>query len=97
MTRRPREREPASSTSSGSPRRTLTERCEPRRALASATVAPALIARSTTRAEAASSSSLPFIRSPTDLRAADGHGGDLHGRTADAHRHALPVLAAGPD
>src|SRR5690606_35983902 len=97
MTRRPSEREPASSTSSGSPRRTFTERCEPRRAVASATSAPAFFARSTTRADAASSSSIPSIRSPTDLCAADGHRGDLHGRTADAHRHALPILAAGPD
>ena len=47
ITRRPRAREPASSTSSGSPIRTFVERCEPLWTLASATSAPAFCARST--------------------------------------------------
>lgn len=50
ITRIPRLRWPASFTSSGSPMRTLVESCEPERAMASATSAPPLRARSTTSA-----------------------------------------------
>ena len=47
ITRSPTDRDPASSTSSGAPRRTFVERCEPSLTTASATSAPALRARST--------------------------------------------------